>query len=272
MDLRQTNEWAGYMTRMGWRVEYFRGWLAYLRKIPLTPFSILKIQRVNPKDIDVAWVEKLEKKYRVITTYIEPNKPMEIPGFHKTWNGMLPTKSWILDLGLSNQDLLGQMKAKTRYNVKLANSRQFSVRSNTKTSEEFERLLVGNERRVGLFGMGLHKIRAEVEAFRERVFTIEVSKNDDLLAGAIFLCTKDAAYYMQNGSTQVGRKLMAPTLVVWEGIKEAKRRGLKYFDFDGVSDEIHPIKRWLGFTRFKEGFGGKGVHYPQALVKYRWPF
>jgi hypothetical protein len=279
MDLRQTNEWAGYLKKMGWKSEKSERSdksesqiIGYIRKIPLTTCSILKIQRVDSKSLDLKWVENLEKKYRVIITYIESNESMEIPGYRKTWNGMLPTKTRIVDLRIRNQDLLGQMKAKTRYNIKKAISEQFAVNSNTVLSDNLVMLLQGNAWRVGLMGMGMNGLRAEDEAFKEKAFTIEVSQNNQLLAGAIFLCTDNTAYYLQNGSTAAGRKYMAPTLVVWEGILEARRRGLKYFDFDGVSDERHPTKKWSGFTRFKEGFGGKPIYYPQALVKYRWPF
>jgi lipid II:glycine glycyltransferase (peptidoglycan interpeptide bridge formation enzyme) len=154
--------------------------------------------------------------------------------------------------------------------VQLAKRNKLQVIIDNKLDKKTENLLRGNSWRVGLFGMNDYWLKKELEGFGKKAFIVKVysTPRGELLAAAVYLTTDDGAYYMQNGSTELGRKLMAPTLAVWEGMKEAKKRGLKYFDFDGVSDERHPIKAWAGFTRFKEGFGGEAVYYPAALVKH----
>jgi lipid II:glycine glycyltransferase (peptidoglycan interpeptide bridge formation enzyme) len=72
------------------------------------------------------------------------------------------------------------------------------------------------------------------------------------------------AYYWIAGATREGKKLFAPTLLVWEALKVAKRHGMKQFDFVGIWDDRKPTEHhdWLGFTRFKEGFGGTPFYYP----------
>jgi lipid II:glycine glycyltransferase (peptidoglycan interpeptide bridge formation enzyme) len=64
------------------------------------------------------------------------------------------------------------------------------------------------------------------------------------------------AFYWHNGSLDIGKKLFAPTLCIWEAILECKRRRLKVFDFEGLYDERFPNKNtsWKGFSRFKLGF------------------
>jgi len=53
---------------------------------------------------------------------------------------------------------------------------------------------------------------------------------------------------------------------------EGKRRGCRWFDFDGLYDERYqPTEAWQGFTRFKLGFGGQETTYMGSYVK-RWPF
>ena len=52
---------------------------------------------------------------------------------------------------------------------------------------------------------------------------------------------------------------MAPHLLQWEQIKEAKKRGCIEYDFWGIDD-----KKWPGVTRFKRGFGGREINYPNA--------
>jgi lipid II:glycine glycyltransferase (peptidoglycan interpeptide bridge formation enzyme) len=178
----------------------------------------------------------------------------------------------VIDLGSNNQALLNKMKAKTRYNINLAQKNNLRVEITDKLDQDIEKVLNGNSWRNGLYGMNNYWLRAELEAFGDKAFVVKVSDGRSLVATAIYLTSDTTVYYMQNGSTDTGRKLMAPTLAVWAGIEEGKRRGLKSFDFDGVSDERKPIKKWSGLTRFKEGFGGKAVYYPPALVQNRWPF
>jgi lipid II:glycine glycyltransferase (peptidoglycan interpeptide bridge formation enzyme) len=73
-------------------------------------------------------------------------------------------------------------------------------------------------------------------------------------------------------STKQANKLSAPSLLVWEGVKLAKKKGCKVFDFEGIYDERYKAtKSWKGFTRFKMGFGGKVITYPPTLVKYYNP-
>lgn len=268
-DLRQTKEWAEYLEKIGWVVEEYRDSgirvLGYVRKIPLSPVSILKIQRVKHEQIDFEWLRAMQKKHRTLVTYVELMESGELADFKPTWSGMLPTKTRIIDLGFSNEELLKQMKVKTRYNIGLAKKHGLGLKiidgqeliKDTVTFEALYRVIQTNALRVGLFGVSKAWYRELFKVFGKKAYAVLIKREQRLLAGAVFLTTKDASYYFYNGSTEEGRKLMAPTLTVWGGMEEARRRRLKAFDFDGVSDERHPTKKWQGFTRFKEGFGEK---------------
>jgi lipid II:glycine glycyltransferase (peptidoglycan interpeptide bridge formation enzyme) len=89
-----------------------------------------------------------------------------------------------------------------------------------------------------------------------------------LAAATVYLTAGPVSYYGYNGSSETGRALMAPTLAVWEGIREARRRKLGWLDFDGEYDTRFPIKRFKGFSRFKAGFGGLIVDYPPVFVRW----
>jgi lipid II:glycine glycyltransferase (peptidoglycan interpeptide bridge formation enzyme) len=52
---------------------------------------------------------------------------------------------------------------------------------------------------------------------------------------------------------------MAPYLLHWELMRDAKACGLRFYDWWGVAPveaENHP---WFGISRFKRGFGGEEV-------------
>jgi len=84
------------------------------------------------------------------------------------------------------------------------------------------------------------------------------------IGGILLLLWNNRAYYWLVGATKQGKKLFAPTLLVWEALKLSKKRGMKEFDFLGVNDERLPKDNpsWRGFTKFKEEFGGKPLYYP----------
>ena len=66
---------------------------------------------------------------------------------------------------------------------------------------------------------------------------------------------------------------MAPYLVQWESILEAKKRGCVNYDFGGTAPEGSVKHPWAGITRFKKGFGGREVSFIGAYdlpLNKRW--
>lgn len=298
IELRQSPAYAKYMEAIGWVVEQSdKGVFAYVKRLPLLPVGVMKVQRVNFENLDFDWLREISRKHRVVTSYIELDlghseysfesglddemlkrvqHDMGKNGYRPTKSGMLPTKTRIVDLRLSDDELLKQMKPKTRYNIGLADRKGLQTQIVTgtmlfKDNDLFFRCfetLKNNAKRVGWMGMNEKWFTKQMKAFGDEVYCVMASDNDELLAVLVILVADEVAYYEHNGSTEVGRKLMAPTWCVWQGMQEAKRRGLKRFDFDGVYDERFPLKRWKGFSRFKQGFGGVELEYLPAYVKW----
>ena len=154
------------------------------------------------------------------------------------------------------------MKQKTRYNIGLAKKRGVvtHVRTNPNGVSLYE-LLRSNAKRLGIFAMPRKWYEAQVESFGKKCFAVLAYHNSELVAGNFFMTSNDACFYSHNGSTELGRKLMAPSLCVWEGISEARKRKLKIFDFDGIDDGSNNLKRWKGFTKFKEGYNPKVIEF-----------
>ena len=220
IDLRQTPEYADYMRSIGWQVEKVPDFL-YIKKIPLLPWSMAKLQRV--KNVDWQLVKRIRKKHRIIKLITQE---------------MVAKKTIWVDLRKTEKQLLAAMKPKTRYNIRLA-----------------------QRRGVKIFGMPQKWFEAQIKAFGGKCFAVLGYAGNELVAGDFFMTSCDGCFYSHNGSTETGRKLMAPSLCAWEGIREAKRRKLKVFDFEGIYDGSRTLRRWRGFTRFKRGFGGEEVSF-----------
>lgn len=75
-----------------------------------------------------------------------------------------------------------------------------------------------------------------------------------VLAGALVAYFNKMATYLHGGSSDEDKNLMAPYLLHWEIIKDAKKRGMRFYNFGGVSSVK---KSWAGITRFKTGFAPK---------------
>ncbi|TSC74000.1 MAG: methicillin resistance protein, partial [Parcubacteria group bacterium Gr01-1014_33] len=71
---------------------------------------------------------------------------------------------------------------------------------------------------------------------------------------------ESAATYLHGASSHEHREMMAPHLLHWRIIQEAKKRGCGTYDFWGIDE-----KKWPGVTRFKIGFGGDILEYPESV-------
>jgi lipid II:glycine glycyltransferase (peptidoglycan interpeptide bridge formation enzyme) len=283
MNIHQTKAHARFLRSIGWKVES----LAYIRTLPLLPISILKLQRVKLEDIDWTSVTALQKKYHVYETLIEldqlDDKPqvIEIPGFKPAADFMLTTKTRIIDLTQSENQLLSAMKPKTRYNIHVAQKNSltatiWSTQHVAKNNELFEvvyGLLRDNAKRIQMLLLPKSWIKKQFECFGNDGFVVGVFRDEQLLNVAVFYCSDTTCSYNHNGSIEISRRFMGPTLAVWAGMREGKRRGLSLFDFDGVFDERYPKRqsRFKGFGRFKEGFGGSEFYFPPMYRKFRNP-
>jgi len=73
----------------------------------------------------------------------------------------------------------------------------------------------------------------------------------------------NVAYYLHGGSDEDNKNVMAPYLTHWRAMLDAKKGGMKKYNFGGVSIS-NPS--WEGITRFKLGFSPetKVVNYSSA--------
>src|SRR3989344_3844558 len=93
-------------------------------------------------------------------------------------------------------------------------------------------------------------------------------RSKEYIAGILLLWYGKTAYYWMAAASREGKKSFAPTPLVWEALKFAKKQGCTIFDFEGVFDERYPKQSsdWKGFSIFKSGFGGKPIFYPQPFL------
>ncbi len=196
-------------------------------------------------------LEKIE-----YTNFIEH---LEGWGLHRVRKEVQPQTTIILDLTKREDELLKTMHQKTRYNIRVAENKEFRIknyelRETSSVFEKFWELLKKTAQRDDFSSHAKEYYEKLLDLPIAKLFTAECQ--EEVIAANIILFYGDTAYYLHGASDYAYRSLMAPYLLHWETIKYAKERGCKSYDFWGIDEQ-----KWPGVTRFKRGFGGREVHY-----------
>lgn len=178
-----------------------------------------------------------------------------------------PPRTAVVDLRPSTDDILMAMKQKTRYNIRLAERKDVTVRAGTAQDLPiFNRLMQITAQRDAF---GVHPsdyYRAAYELFapdRAALFLAEY-EGQPLAGVMVFACGAKAAY-LYGASSNEERQRMPSYAVQWAAMQWAKERGCTSYDMWGVPDapeselEDNFLDRHDGLWsvyRFKRGFGG----------------
>lgn len=284
MELQQSPPYAKYIRSLHWTVESIDGVNIFINKWPLIG-GFAKMQRLKTFPT-LSNLLPIIKKYSVKRMVIEAAQcvdekqfKMYVQELKKYVNivqtPFLPSKTILIDLTPPEEIIFHSFTEAKRRAVRKALKNNIS----SIESDDISKLIKVKNKSAGLFGFITTSGAKEMwKAFSpnnattvlafEHLNTPDISdthvKTAIPVAGIFLIFWEDIAYYWIAGATNKGKKLSAPTLLVWEAVKIAKRRGMKQFDFVGVWDERFPKdnKDWLGFTKFKEGFGGNTLYYP----------
>lgn len=262
LDVRQTPQYARFMSQTGWSVEKANGIYCYIRKIPILG-NFIKIQRpkkiLTEQDINI-----LRDKYKPFQIIIEPvtnHQSLVTNHFRQSKSPFVPSKTLHIDVTVSKMKLFNQLKKDARYALRKAqNSKLVDIKHNLELFHSSWKAAVPFDRYV----ISLDHLQKLQQAFGDKSLFLLSQDNS---SGAFFIRSSDTAYYWQAFTNKAGRSSQIQYKVVWEGILWAKRSGCKVFDFEGIYDARFPNKKWLGFTHFKKSFGGVEVEYPGAYSR-----
>ncbi len=169
-----------------------------------------------------------------------------------------PSKTIVLDLTKTEEELLKEMHQKTRYNIKLSEKKKIKiVEAGLERFDDFWQLMNQTGERDNFRPHGIDYYKKMLEAESDFIKLYFAEYHGKPLATGIFSYFGDMVSYLHGASASHDRDVMAPYLLHWHIIKEAKAAGFKYYDLFGINE-----KRWPGVTKFKKGFGGSEYDYP----------
>ncbi|MDD4333034.1 MAG: peptidoglycan bridge formation glycyltransferase FemA/FemB family protein [Patescibacteria group bacterium] len=240
-------------------------------------------------------INKKAKKEKIIFLRFEPTFDVTRYALRVTRTiDIQPSKTLLLDLSKSEEELLKDMHEKTRYNIRLAEKKGieiitspqdlplspsfvrredkaqgegsadfdewWKIMEQTKTRDKF-RL---HEKEYYQKQLSITNYQPCLPAGRLRITNSELNVKlflakyqGKIISGNIVAFFGDTVTYMHGASSNEFRNLMAPYALQWHCIKLAKELGYKYYDFYGISET-----KWPGVTRFKKGFAGFEYDYP----------
>lgn len=280
----QTPEWAEFKKSQGWEILNLGEIFIHKRSLPLGQ-NFLYLPEVSASDISPQQIEELKKitkNNRSVFTRLElidrfnenSYKLIRSFGFNKAFEQVQPKWRQIINLGLSEEEILAQMKSKGRYNIRVAERHEIRIKNlelrikNGETDldskflllNSFYKLYTETVKREGITGRSLKYFTDMLDSFSETDY-LEIyiaSYKNEPVAGALVSFYEGVASYLYGGSSREHKEVMAPYLMHWKITKDAKARGVKTYDLLG-RDAPETVGKWAGVTRFKEQFGGEAV-------------
>lgn len=293
----QSFQWGQFKGRHGWRPRYLAfeeagtvraAALVLKRTLLRLPISVLYVPRgplLDYRDIPLlaevlSRLQDLAHQERVIFIKVDPDVAADdqaVVRCLRAWGWRLSAEqiqfrsTILLDLGVSEDDLLAAMKSKTRYNIRLARRRGVEVMPGGLDDLPLLYTMYAETSRRGGFVIRPYEYYEDAwgSFVHEGLAQILVARyNGGPLAGVVIFRFGDTAWYMYGASRDQHRNLMPNHLLQWEAIRWARAQGCTTYDMWGapdVPDESDPM--W-GVYRFKAGFGGAFV---QHIGAYDYP-
>ena len=171
-----------------------------------------------------------------------------------------PAQALMLDLKKSEEELLADMKQKTRYNIRLAGKKGVQIRVSENPEKDVEMFYELSTETAERDGIGIHPLeyyREMVAGINSEHIKLYLAEHDGKVIGAIIVTFFGGVVtYLHGASSNAYRNVMANYLIQWVAIQDAKNQGYEKYDFGGIN--IKEDNSWQGITRFKLGFCPEG--------------
>jgi lipid II:glycine glycyltransferase (peptidoglycan interpeptide bridge formation enzyme) len=179
----------------------------------------------------------------------------------KAPHDMQPRELFIIDITKPEEQLLSEMKSKTRYNIRVAQKHGVSIKVAKSYISEFLRLVNVTSCRNKITCHQESYYQKMLEVIPEDILKLYVAEYDGkVIVANLVVLYGQTCTYLHGASDDEYRNVMAPFLLQWQQIKDAASAGYEKYDFGGVKirskkQEVRNKKNsWEGITRFKTGF------------------
>ena len=226
------------------------------------------------KDV-IIYLKELAKKEEASFIRISPligdKKVYHSFGFRDAPIHIHPELTWELDISISLDELLANMRKTTRYLLKKGekNKEIEIIRSNNINDlKEFYNIYQETAKRHHFVPFSLDYLQKQFSSFNpDNQITIYLGKyKGKIISAAVMIFWQGTGFYHHGASSSHNsNKVPISYLLQWEAIKEAQRRGCLKYNFWGIAPNDNKKHPWAGLTLFKKGFGGQRVDYLKTM-------
>ncbi|HHX64321.1 MAG TPA: peptidoglycan bridge formation glycyltransferase FemA/FemB family protein [Chloroflexi bacterium] len=233
----------------------------------------------DPETETALWhaIHRRSRRMRALALKVEPEWD-DADRTHHDWlagHGFAPSPEYVqprrtimVDLCGDEDEILGRMKSKWRYNIRLSARKEVEVREGTADDiAAFYRLMevTGERDNFGIHSLEYYHKAYDLFAPHDRVRLFLAYHQDRLLAGLMAYAFGRYAFYMYGASDNEGRELMPNHALQWRAMQWAREKSCVRYDLWGITDSDEgPSAALAGVERFKAGFGGEIVRYVGA--------
>jgi peptidoglycan pentaglycine glycine transferase (the first glycine) len=211
------------------------------------------------KNEGAGWI-RIEPENEELLASIEKNIQYKIV---KAPQDVQPKEIFVIDIARPAEQLLAEMKSKTRYNLNLAQKHTVVVKQQSlgiedkKYVAEFLRLIRLTEKRKQIKFHADKYYQKMLEILPEGMRRLYVAEYEHkIIAANLVIFFEDTAIYLHGATDDEYRNQMAPYLLQWQAILDAQKAGCKFYDLGGVKTESENNSQ-AGITKFKLGFSPK---------------
>ncbi len=180
---------------------------------------------------------------------------------------MFPPATFVIDLRDDEELLLKRLPRMTRYNIGVARRHGITVECD-QSDQGFEEFLSLFQSEVApRMPVAQQHSPEHLRTFWRTVgasgwtYVLKAKLGDELIAAMLLMKFKDRLYYPYGASHRKNTSLKAPTMLMWEAIRQGKMLGCTDFDLWTAidcdqADEVGP-HTYEGVHRFASRFGGQ---------------
>lgn len=174
----------------------------------------------------------------------------------------------ILDLEKSEDEILKGMRQRLRRALRKAEKQEITVETSTnpKDIHEFYNIQMQTASRHGFVAFSEDFLTKQFAAFakHDEAVLYTAKYQGEILAQNFMIFYGNEASYHYGVSSELGTKLSGAPLLHMQAMRDARKRGIKRYNFWGIVEEDETWHRFYGVSQFKRGFGVTEYKYVPA--------
>ena len=198
----------------------------------------------------------------------ENAKTFQQLGFRKAPMYLSVEFAGVLNLENSEEEILKNMRQRLRRALRKAEKNQITIEktSDPKAIHDFYQIELQTAKRHDFYAFSEDFLTKQFAAFTKNdEAVLYIAKlGGEILAENFMIFYGNEASYHYGVSSELGTKYSGAPLLHMEAMRDARKRGIKRYNFWGIVDENDTKHRFYGVSVFKRGFGVEELKYLEA--------